>query len=166
MFFWEKARWSAILCACASGEESSVTRLGRLISRPSRRFFGPTFVFLGSSPGHGRHCNTRSALHQLAAKTLALCLSDPAVEEALYDSVVMRTTPLIKVTRSLPSSSSRMPLMVQPTGVVTAFLSRVGWCPVASTTLAAPSAVWGGEQRGGLARQPDFHPGLSQRFQG
>ena len=36
------------------------------------------------------------------------------------------TTALISVTRSLPSSSSRMPSMVQPAGVVTASLSSAG----------------------------------------
>src|SRR6266404_305670 len=51
------------------------------------------------------------------------------------------TTALISVTRSFPSSSSRMPSIVQPAGVVTASFSSAGWSPVSSTTLAAPFIV-------------------------
>jgi len=40
---------------------------------------------------------------------------------------VARITALISVTRKPPSSSSRMPSMVQPAGVVTASFSRAGW---------------------------------------
>src|SRR5260370_41646790 len=52
--------------------------------------------------------------------------------------LVAFTTALISVTRSLPSSNSRMPSMVQPAGVVTASLSSAGGSPVSNTTLAAP----------------------------
>jgi len=51
---------------------------------------------------------------------------------------VARITALISVTRSPPSSSSRIPSIVHPAGVVTASFSSAGWYPVSSTIFAAP----------------------------
>src|SRR2546427_276098 len=54
---------------------------------------------------------------------------------------VARTTALIRVTRKPPSSSLRMPSMVQPAGVVTMSLSLAGCSPVSRTILDAPSTI-------------------------
>src|SRR5262249_8034347 len=55
--------------------------------------------------------------------------------------LVAFTTALISVTRSFPSSSSRIPSIVHPAGVVTESFSSAGWSPVSSTTLAEPFII-------------------------
>src|SRR5262249_32284751 len=54
---------------------------------------------------------------------------------------VALTTALIKVTRRPPSSSSRIPSIVHPAGVVTMSFSFAGCSPVSSTMLEAPSTI-------------------------
>jgi hypothetical protein len=82
------------------------------------RFVGRHFLFHDASPdshGNGRRLTT------CLFRTAAYCSnsSSPA-------RLVALTTALMSVTRSFPSSSSRMPSMVQPAGVVTASLSSAG----------------------------------------
>src|SRR2546426_2919316 len=54
---------------------------------------------------------------------------------------VARTTALISVTRRPPSSSSSIPSMVQPAGVVTISFSLAGCSPVCRTMLDAPRTI-------------------------
>ena len=54
---------------------------------------------------------------------------------------VARSTALISVTRSPPSSSSRRPSTVQPAGVVTISFSFAGCSPVCRTMFAAPCTI-------------------------
>jgi len=60
---------------------------------------------------------TRCSLDQVNDALAAMDTASPARSVAL-------TTALIRVTRSLPSSSSRMPSMVHPAGVVTASVRK------------------------------------------
>src|SRR5882762_3641041 len=72
--------------------------------------------------------------------------------------LVAFTTALISVTRSLPSSSSNIPSIVQPAGVVTASFSCAGCSPVSSTTLAAPFIVWAASSVATSRGKPTFTP--------
>src|SRR5882762_1372204 len=65
------------------------------------------------------------------------------------------TTALMRVTRSLPSSSSRIPSMVQPAGVVTGI----------ELHLRGAEQRLRREQCRDIARQTDLHAGLGERFE-
>src|SRR5882762_6963717 len=72
---------------------------------------------------------TRSILPSIRTQATTRYFSNSSSPARL----VAFTTALISVTRSFPSSSSRMPSIVQPAGVVTASFSNAGWSPVSST---------------------------------
>src|SRR6185436_3767948 len=55
---------------------------------------------------------------------------------------VARSTALMNVVRSPPSSSAAMPAIVVPPGELTMSLSAPGCSPVSSRSFAAPSTVW------------------------
>ena len=92
------------------------------------------FCFHGPQPFRVQLCASRPLSLQRLASSHFSKSSSPARSVAL-------TTALISVTRSFPSSSSRMPSIVQPAGVVTASFNSAGWSPVSSTTLAEPFIV-------------------------
>ena len=75
-------------------------------------FCNPHLCLMIASCRLAMHCAWLDCWNQLNANSLARCAAF--------------TTALIRVTRSLPSSSSMMASMVQPAGVVTASLRRAG----------------------------------------
>src|SRR5262249_25562191 len=72
--------------------------------------------------------------------------------------LVAFTTALISVTRSFPSSSSRIPSIVHPAGVVTESFSSAGWSPVSSTTLAEPFIICAASSVETSRGNPTFTP--------
>src|SRR5438876_1517974 len=77
---------------------------------------------------------TRSILPSIRTQATTRYFSNSSSPARL----VAFSTALFKVTRSLPSSTSRIPSIVQPAAVVPASLSKPGWCPVSRTALPAP----------------------------
>ena len=68
------------------------------------------------------------------------------------------TTALMRVSLIPPASSSRMPSIVTPAGVVTWSFNMAGCSPVMSTLRAAPSTVWAASSVATSRGRPSLSP--------
>ena len=74
------------------------------------------------------------------------------------------STPRARTDRIRPSSSARIPAIVQPAGVVTSSLSEAGWRPVVRTISAAPSVIWATSSVATCRGRPRMTPAVGERL--
>ena len=134
------SRISASLAVALHDPRTAQTSIARTCEmllrrvRTSRSESRHSVVLVGSSR-HGYKCAMRSRASVINSPTasighsmfiISICEHYSYPAASCLARSVARITALISVTRRPPSSSSRMPSMVQPAGVVTSSLSSAG----------------------------------------